>query len=53
QRFEAETGIDIDYTTFTQHVPDYIMEPNHDSWGTCLCITCLNPELKTDKLRDM
>ncbi|CAF1280652.1 unnamed protein product, partial [Didymodactylos carnosus] len=53
QRFEAETGIDIDYTTFTRHVPDYIMKPNHDSWGTCLCMTCLNPELKTDKLRNM
>ncbi|CAF1426587.1 unnamed protein product, partial [Didymodactylos carnosus] len=49
----AETGINIDYTRFTRHVPDYIMKPNHDSWGTCLCMTCLNPELKTDNLLGM
>ncbi|CAF1329094.1 unnamed protein product [Didymodactylos carnosus] len=50
QRFEAQTEIDINYPTFVQYVPDYIIKPNVDSWGTCLCMTCINPELKIDKL---
>ncbi len=50
QQFELESNIDIDYVTFTRHVPSYIHKPNHDSWGTCLCITCLNPQLKYEKL---
>jgi hypothetical protein len=51
QRFELETSIDIDYDTFCHQVPIYIKKPNHDSWGTCLCIICLNPQMKFEKIQ--
>ncbi|CAF1481061.1 unnamed protein product [Rotaria sordida] len=53
QQFELETSIDVDYVTFTRHVPPYIQKPNHDSWGTCLCIVCLNPQLKYEKIQQL
>ena len=53
QQFEIETGIDIDYDTFCRHVPDNIQKPNHDNWGTCLCVTCLNPQMKFEKLQHL
>jgi hypothetical protein len=53
QQFEIETGIDIDYDTFCRHVPDNIKKPNNDSWGTCLCVTCLNPQMKFEKLQHL
>ncbi|CAF3986560.1 unnamed protein product [Rotaria sordida] len=53
QWFENETKIDIDYSTFTRHIPPYIQKPSHESWGTCLCVTCLNPQMKYEKLKQM
>jgi hypothetical protein len=53
QQFEIETGADIDYVTFCRYVPDNIKKPNHDSWGTCLCVTCLNPQMKFEKLQHL
>jgi hypothetical protein len=53
QQFELESNIDIDYVTFTRYVPSYIKKPNHDSWGTCLCIICLNPQLKYEKMHQL
>ncbi|CAF1605264.1 unnamed protein product [Didymodactylos carnosus] len=50
QQFELETNIDIDYDTFCRHVPEHIVKPSHDGWGTCLCISCLNPQMKYEKL---
>ncbi|CAF3451066.1 unnamed protein product [Rotaria socialis] len=44
---------DIDYVTFTRCVPSYIQKSNNDSWGTCLCMTCLNPQLKYEKLHQL
>ena len=51
QIFEYETQIDIDYVTFTRCVPSYIKKPSVESWGTCLCVYCLNPQMKYEKLR--
>ena len=53
QQFELESNIDIDYVTFTRYVPSYIKKPNHDSWGTCLCIICLNPQIKYEKMHQL
>ena len=53
KQFELETDIDIDYATFTRYVPSYIQKPNHDSWGTCLCMKCLNPQIKYEKLNQL
>ncbi|CAF3414239.1 unnamed protein product [Rotaria socialis] len=53
QQFELESTIDIDYVTFTRYIPSYIKKPNNDSWGTCLCMPCLNPQLKYEKLHQL
>ncbi|CAM4846103.1 unnamed protein product [Rotaria magnacalcarata] len=53
QQFELESNIDIDYVTFTRYIPSYIKKPNNDSWGTCLCMPCLNPQLKYEKLHQL
>ena len=50
QRFEMETNIDVDYHTFVHHVPSFIVKPKVDDWGTCLCLICVNPHMKFDKL---
>ncbi len=50
QQFEIETNIDIDYYTFLRYIPSFIVKPKVDDWGTCLCIICVNPQMKFDKL---
>ena len=30
--------------------PNHIIKPKPSDWGTCLCVTCLNPEIKLDRL---
>ncbi|CAF4393386.1 unnamed protein product, partial [Rotaria magnacalcarata] len=51
QRFMTETGNNCHYSTFTRYIPDYVLKPSIDDWGTCLCIVCLNPQLKLEKLQ--
>ncbi|CAF3018755.1 unnamed protein product [Rotaria sp. Silwood2] len=53
QQFELETKMDIDYHTFRHYVPSFIIKPKVDDWGACLCIICLNPQLKFDKLNQL
>ena len=53
QQFESETNIDIDYVTFTRYIPSYIKKPDYQNWGTCLCMTCLNPQMKYEKLQQL
>lgn len=50
KKFVAQTDEQCDYTTFTRHVPYYVSKPSPQSWGTCICGTCLNPELKLKAL---
>ncbi|CAF1653733.1 unnamed protein product, partial [Didymodactylos carnosus] len=50
QRFITETGIDIHYSTFTRYVPNNIIKPRVQDWGTCLCVLCINPEMKLQKI---
>ncbi|UJR18671.1 hypothetical protein I4U23_005579 [Adineta vaga] len=51
QRFILETDNNCHYSTFARYVPDYVLKPSTDDWGTCLCIVCLNPQLKLEKLQ--
>ena len=39
-----------DYSTFTRHVPPHVKQPHPSDWGTCLCVQCLNPSLKHERL---
>ncbi|CAF1583018.1 unnamed protein product, partial [Didymodactylos carnosus] len=50
QRFIVETNYKCSYSTFTRHIPHHIITPKPSDWGTCLCIVCLNPQLKIEKL---
>ena len=38
------------YSTFCRYVPANVIKPKATDWGTCLCQTCLNPELKLEAL---
>jgi hypothetical protein len=51
--FACETKMEVDYVTFTRHVSSNIKKPSVESWGTCLCIYCLNPQLKYEKLTQL
>ena len=52
-KFLAETSEECCYETFTRHVPYYVVKPEADEWGTCLCLSCLNPEIKLAKLKKL
>ncbi|CAF4958617.1 unnamed protein product, partial [Rotaria sp. Silwood1] len=51
QRFIFETGNNCHYSTFTPYIPDYVLKPSTNDWGTCLCIVCLSPQMKLEKLQ--
>ena len=38
------------YSHFWKLLPNYIVKPKPQDWGTCLCQTCLNPQLKMEAL---
>lgn len=50
-KFMADTGVDCSYSHFCRMVPSYVIRPKPQDWGTCLCILCLNPELKLEALK--
>ena len=56
KKFTLQQGSQCVYSTFMRHVPYYVIKPSPQSWGTCMCGTCLNPELKlvalSQKLKD-
>ena len=37
---------EVSYPHFTTLVPKNIIKPKPESWGTCLCMPCINTELK-------
>ena len=39
------------YAQFCRCVPKEIIKPKPEDWGTCLCMTCLNPELKFEAIK--
>ena len=38
------------YSNFCRYIPENVVKPKAQDWGTCLCVTCLNPELKMEAL---
>ena len=44
--------VDCSARTFGRYIPSNIVKPKPQDWGTSLCKTCLNPELKVECLRD-
>ena len=47
------TSVDeeVSYSHFTRLIPGNIIKPKPESWGTCLCMPCINTELKVSALR--
>ena len=51
-KFSLElSDIECSYETFTRFIPEIIIKPKPEDWGTCLCMTCLNPELKLEAIK--
>ena len=42
---------DCSYSQFTRHVPQNIVKLKPEDWGTSLCMTCINPELKLEAIK--
>ena len=51
ERFMMETLIECSLRSFTRYIPPSIKKPKPEDWGTSLCKTCLNPELKVEALK--
>ena len=51
EKFLAEEDLECSYSQFTRLVAHNVIKPKPEDWGTCLCLTCLNPELKISSLR--
>ena len=47
-KFLVDHDTECSYAQFTRYVPNYILKPKPEDWGTCLCMVCLNPELKLE-----
>ena len=50
EKFLADEKEDISYAQFTRYVPTNILKPKPEDWGTCLCMSCINPEHKLESL---
>ena len=48
----AEAKFECSLSTFAQYLPKNVVKPKPEDWGTSLCKTCSNPELKIEALRD-
>ena len=43
--------IKCSYAQFSRYVPANIIKHHPEDWGTCLCMLCLNPELKLESVK--
>ena len=52
EKFQAEHK-EISYSWFCKLTPDNIVKPKPQDWGTCLCRTCQNPEMKLEAVNKL
>ena len=50
ETFCTEYKVYCSYSNFCKLVPSNIVKPKPQDWGTCLCMSCLNPQLKMEAL---
>ena len=43
--------VECSYTQFCCNVPQETIEPKPEDWGTWLCMSCLNPEMKLEAIK--
>ena len=51
--FLSEYQVECSYSHFCKLVPNDIVRPKLQDWGTCLCQTCLNPQLKMEAFHNV
>ena len=47
----CETMIECSAHSFGRYVPENILKPKPEDWGTSLCKVCLDPQLKVEGLK--
>ena len=52
EKFMCETMIECSARSFGRYVPENILKPKSEDWGTSLYKACLNPQLKDDRLKN-
>ena len=52
KKFMCETMIECSARSFGRYVPENILKPKPEDWGTSLCKVCLNPQLKVEGLKN-
>ena len=50
KKFISETKLKCTYCTFPCNILFFERKPGPTDWGTCLSMTCVNPEVKLEKL---
>ena len=53
QKYLVDMDHSCSYEQFCRYIPDNVIKPKPEDWGTCLCKTCLNPELKLDCIKQL
>ena len=51
QKLIVDAGENCSFSQFTHYVPDTIIKPKPEDWDTCLCMPCLNTELKLECIK--
>ena len=51
-QFVAE-NMESSFSAFSKNVLFNVIKPKANDWGICLCVYCLNPELKVEALSDL
>ena len=51
--FKAETGAKCSSKSFRENIIFYAVCPKSNDWGTCLCVHCINPEIKLESLGNL
>ena len=47
----TEYNTEFHYSTFYPYIPKIVVKPKPEDSGTCLCMICLNPELRQEALK--
>ena len=51
--FEAETGAKCSLQCCRQNISFYVVLSKPNDWGTCLCVHCINPEMKLEAFANL
>ena len=52
EKFMCETMIECSEHSFSRYIPENILKPKPEDWGTSVCKVCLNPQVKVEGLKN-